>query len=165
MSRIFIERPRLAGVISILLVITGIICINIIPISQYPDIVPPQVQVSAYYPGADSETVEQLIAQVIEEAVNGVDNMMYMSSSSASDGSYSLTITFNLGTNPDMNVVNVQNKIKTAEAKLPESVTVQGVNVKKASSSMLMLMAFYSPNKTYDELFLTNYVKMNVYDE
>lgn len=130
-SKIFIDRPRLAIVISLLISIIGLMAISKIPSSQFPEIVPPQVSVSAFYPGANAETLESSVARPIEQAVNGVDGLMYMSSISANDGTYKLTVTFNIGTDPDINTVNVQNLVKTVENVLPEEVLRQGVNIKK----------------------------------
>ncbi|MDR2884304.1 MAG: efflux RND transporter permease subunit, partial [Deferribacteraceae bacterium] len=130
-SDVFIKRPRFAIVVSLVITIAGLLCIMNMPTAQYPDITPPVVSVSAIYPGADAETVESTVGQIIESAVNGVEGMMYMDSSSGNDGMYSLTVTFNLGTDSDMNSVNVQNRIKTIESQLPEEVMRLGVSVGK----------------------------------
>lgn len=163
-SKIFIDRPRFAVVISLVITIAGLLALIRIPVTQFPDIVPPQVNVMASYPGASAETLESSVAQLIEEAVNGVDNMLYMSSRSSGNGSYELTITFALGTDPDMNMVNVQNKLKKVESSLPDIVNRIGVEVDKSSSSMLKAIAFYSPDHSLDKLTLDNWVTANVVD-
>src|SRR5262245_31110307 len=163
-SSVFVERPRLAIVISIVISLAGVIAMQAIPIAQFPDIVPPQVQVTASYPGAGAEVVEATVAQPIESQVIGVDNMLYMKSTSGNDGSYTLTISFAIGTNPDINTVNVQNRVALAEPKLPEEVSRQGVNVKKKSSALLQVINLYSPKGSYDTLFLNNYATINILD-
>ena len=142
LSGIFIDRPRLAVVISLVITIAGLVAMTQIPVAQFPNIVPPQVSVTASYAGASAETVESTVGQPIESRVVGVDNMLYMKSTSGNDGSYTLTITFAVGTDPDINTVNVQNRVKLAEAQLPQEVRTQGVNVVKKSSAILQLIAF-----------------------
>jgi len=163
-SDLFIERPRLAIVISIVITLGGLISILGIPVAQLPDIVPPSVQVTASYPGASASVVESTVAQPLEAQVNGVDQMLYMKSNSANDGSYTLTVTFALGTDPDMNAVNVQNRVALAEPGLPEDVKRQGVSVKKKSTALLQVVALYSPKHSYDDLFLSNYATINIID-
>ena len=164
-SAIFIERPRLATVIAIVTTIAGLLSLLVIPIAQYPDIVPPQVSVTTTYPGASAAVVEATIAQPIESQVVGVDKMIYMKSVSGNDGSYSLKVSFELGTDPDINTVNVNNRAQVALAKLPEDVRRQGVTVKKVSSALLGVIALYSPAGTHDELFISNYATINLIDQ
>src|SRR5579871_3390153 len=164
-SAIFIARPRLATVIAVVTVIAGLLSLLAIPIAQYPDIVPPQVSVTTFYPGASAAVVESTIAQPIESQVVGVDKMIYMKSVSGNDGSYSLKVSFELGTNPDINTVNVNNRVQVALAKLPQDVQRQGVTVKKQSSALLGVISLYSPKQTHDELFISNYATINLLDQ
>src|SRR5262245_8292233 len=163
-SSVFIHRPRLAIVISIVISIAGVIALGALPVAQFPDIVPPQVGVTASYPGASAAAVEESVAQVIEAQVNGVDKMIYMKSTSGSDGSYSLNVTFQVGSDPDLNTVNVTNRVNQALAQLPPEVQRNGVTTKKASTSLLQVVAIYSPKGTRDALFLSNYAKINIVD-
>ncbi|HWX31874.1 MAG TPA: multidrug efflux RND transporter permease subunit [Steroidobacteraceae bacterium] len=164
LSAIFVDRPRLAIVIAIVITIAGALALLAIPFAQYPDIVPPQVSVTTVYPGANSAVVDGTVAQPIEAQLVGVDKMMYMKSVSGDDGSYTLTASFELGTNPDINTVNVNNRVQTALSSLPQEVQRQGVTVKKQSSALLGAIAFYSPKHSHDPLFLSNYVTINVLD-
>jgi hydrophobe/amphiphile efflux-1 (HAE1) family protein len=164
LSAIFVDRPRLAIVIAIVTTIAGALALYSIPIAQYPDIVPPQVSVTTFYPGANSAVVDQTVAQPIEAQVVGVDKMIYMKSVSGDDGSYTLTVSFELGTNPDINTVNVNNRVQIALSSLPQTVQQQGVTVKKKSSALLGVIALYSPKHTHDSLFLSNYVTINMLD-
>lgn len=157
-SRIFIERPRFAGVISIVLMLAGILAIFSLPIAQYPEVTPPQVIVHAVYPGASAEVLAATVAGPIEDAVNGVDDMIYMSSTSDSSGAYQLTVSFAVGTDPDMSQVKVQNRVAQAEPLLPAEVTQQGVTVQTKSSDTLGFVMVRSPGGTHDELFLSDYV-------
>ncbi|MCC4798268.1 RND transporter [Enterovibrio norvegicus] len=165
LSRFFIQRPKFALVISIILTLAGAIALLNLPVAEYPRISPPSVNVSAIYSGASAEVVEQAIADPIETSVNGVENMIYMSSKSANDGSYSLNVTFDIGTDPDMAQVNVQNRVAQIESKLPPEVRQVGVTVKKRSPDLLMVLNFYSPEGKYDDQFLVNYINLNVKDQ
>ncbi|MFC2252894.1 efflux RND transporter permease subunit [Labrys portucalensis] len=165
LSSVFVDRPRLAIVIAIITVIAGLLSLFVIPIAQYPDIVPPQVSVTTSYPGASADIIDATIAQPIEAQVVGVDKLMYMKSVSGNDGSYSLIGSFELGTDPDINTVNMNNRVQTAISKLPQDVQKQGVTVKKKSSALLGVLAIYSPKHTYDPLFISNYATINLLDD
>jgi hydrophobe/amphiphile efflux-1 (HAE1) family protein len=164
-SAVFVDRPRLAIVIALVITIAGLISISRIPVAQFPDIVPPQVQVTATYPGASAADVEASVAQPIEAQVVGVDKMLYMKSTSANDGTYNLTVSFALGTNPDINTVNVNNRVQTALAELPQEVQREGLTVQKASSAILEFVNFVSASGKQDTLFITNYITISVLDE
>ena len=165
LSRFFIQRPKFALVISIMLTLSGAIALLNLPVAEYPKISPPSVSVSAVYSGASAEVVEEAIADPIETSVNGVENMIYMSSKSANDGSYRLNVTFDIGTDPDMAQVNVQNRVAQIESKLPPEVRQVGVTVQKRSPDLLMVLNFYSPEGTFDDSFLVNYVNLNIKDQ
>ena len=139
-SAIFVDRPRLAVVIAVVITIAGLLALTRIPVAQFPDIVPPQVQVSAVYPGASAAVVEASVAQPIEAQVVGVDKMIYMKSTSANDGSYNLTVSFELGTDPDINTNAVNNRVQTALAQLPQEVQLEGLTVQKKSSAVLQFL-------------------------
>ncbi|MBW1931198.1 MAG: multidrug efflux RND transporter permease subunit [Deltaproteobacteria bacterium] len=162
-SRLFIERPRLAGVVSIVITL-GLIALLNIPVAQYPEISPPEIRVSAFYPGADAQTVADSVAAPIEAEVNGVENMLYMSSTCSNNGGYGLTVTFAVGTDPDVDQVNLQNRVQQAITRLPKEVVDQGVTVRRRSSDMLCVVNYFSPKGTRDKLFLSNYVSRNVSD-
>jgi HAE1 family hydrophobic/amphiphilic exporter-1 len=164
LSSVFVDRPRLAIVIAIVMVLAGLIAMTRIPVAQFPDIVPPQVSVTARFPGASADVVEATIAQPIEAQMNGVENMLYMKTVSGNDGSYSLNVYFTVGTNPDINTVNVQNRVSLAEPKIPIDVRKQGLTVRKQSPALLQMIAVYSPDGSRDALFLSNYTIINVID-
>src|ERR1700733_713812 len=163
-SGVFIDRPRLAVVVAILLTLAGALSVMRIAVSQFPDIVPPQVTVSTTFTGASAAVVEATVAQPIEAAVVGVDKMIYMKSASANDGSYSLTVSFELGTNPDIDTVNVNNRVQQAIARLPQEVQRTGLTVRKRSAAILEFLQFYSEGGKQDPLFISNYVTINVLD-
>jgi len=164
-SSVFIDRPRLAIVIAIVITIAGALAMLRIPVAQLPNIVPPQVTVTANYPGASAAVVESAVAQPIEAQVVGVDKMIYMKSVSGNDGSYSLTVSFDLSSDPDIDVVNVNNRVQTALSQLPPEVQLEGLTVQKRSTAVLQFLAFYSDSPKMDPLFITNYVLINVLDQ
>ena len=163
-SAIFVDRPRLAVVIALIITVAGLLALTRIPVAQFPDIVPPQVQVTANYPGASAAVVETTIAQPIEAQVVGVDKMIYMKSTSSNDGSYTLTVSFLLGSDPDINTVNVNNRVQTALAQLPAEVQLEGLSVQKKSSAILQFICLYSETGEQDPLFVANYAIINVLD-
>ena len=163
-SSVFVDRPRLAIVIAIIMTLAGALAMLRIPVAQFPDIVPPQVQVTTRYPGASASVVEATVAQPLEAQVNGADRMIYMKSNSGNDGSYGLTVSFELGTNPDINTVNVNNRVQAALSRLPQEVQRQGVTVQKRSSAILEFLAFSSEGAKQAPLFISNYVTINVLD-
>ncbi|MFG1304745.1 multidrug efflux RND transporter permease subunit [Xanthobacter autotrophicus] len=164
-SNVFIDRPRLAVVIAIVITLAGALALTRIPVAQLPDIVPPQVQVRATYPGASAEVLEATVAQPIESKVIGVDKMLYMKSTAGNDGTYTLGVSFTLGTDADINTVNVNNRVQTALSQLPAEVQATGVTVQKRSSSILQFITLFSPDNSRDMLFMTNYGTINILDE
>ena len=162
---LFIRRPRLAMVISLVITLAGLISLMVIPVAQYPNIASPTVRVTTSYSGANAETVEQSVAQPLEEAINGVTGMRYMQSTSANDGSYSLSVTFDISTNPDIDTVNVQNRANLAISKLPQDVRTNGLTIAKVSSDILQVFMFTSTNPAHDQLYLSNFVSLNILDE
>ena len=161
----FISRPVLATVISVILVILGAVGIFQLPITRFPDIAPPSVVVSASYPGASAETVGRSVAPPLEEAINGVENMTYMTSTSANDGSLSITVFFKQGTNADQAAVNVQNRVAQATSQLPAEVNQIGISTVKRQNSQIMLINLVSDVKEHDQIFLQNYAKINIVDD
>ena len=163
-SRFFIDRPIFAAVFSCFLVLAGLASMRTLPIAQYPEIAPPVVTVRAIYPGASAQVLEQTVAAPLENQINGVENMIFMSSNSGSNGLLEIQVTFEIGADADQAALNVNNRVKQAEARLPEEVRRQGVTVEKGSSAFLMVYAFYSPDGRFDDLYTSNYVTLNVLD-
>ncbi len=163
-SRFFIENPIFASVISIVIVMAGVVSVGVLPIAQYPEITPPTVEVKTTYPGASASVVAETVASPIEQEVIGVENMIYMSSVSASDGSYTLTVTFDVGTDLDLASILVQNRVTLAEPKLPEEVKREGINTKKKSPTILVFVSLFSPDGRFDELYMSNYATIRIRD-
>ena len=162
MSKFFIERPILANVIAIVTILLGAVCLYTLPVAQYPQIVPPTIQVTCSYAGASAEVVANTIGIPIEQAVNGVENSIYMQSTSGSDGSYTLTVTFAVGTDLGTSLVLVQNAVNAALPQLPEEVRSQGVNVRKVSTNILLIESLYSDDNRFSDTFLANYAIINL---
>ncbi|MGH7965306.1 MAG: efflux RND transporter permease subunit, partial [Candidatus Binatia bacterium] len=164
LSHFFIDRPIFATVLSVVIVIVGAVALLRLPIAQYPEVAPPTIQVTAIYPGANATVVADTVATPIEQEVNGVEGMLYMSSRSSNDGQMALTITFELGTDLDTAQVLVQNRVAIAEARLPEEVRRQGVTTKKRSPDLLMVVNLISPDGRYNQLYLSNYATLQIRD-
>ncbi len=164
-SKFFIERPVLANVLAILMVVIGAVALFGLPVAQYPDVVPPTVQVTTRYPGASARTVVDTVALPIEQQVNGVEGMIYMQSYAGADGSYSLTVTFKIGTDLNFAQVLVQNRVSSALSSLPQAVQVQGVNVQKRSTAILQIVTLTSPDARYDSLYMSNFATIRLKDE
>src|SRR5262245_21672845 len=164
-AKFFIERPVLANVIAILMVVVGLVCLYRLPVAQYPEVVPPTVQVTTRYPGASARTVIDTVALPIEQQVNGVEGMIYMQSYAAADGTYTLTVTFNIGTDLNFAQVLVQNRVSSALSSLPQPVQTQGVTVQKRSTAILQIVTLTSPDARYDSLYLSNYATIRLKDE
>ena len=162
MFKIFIQRPVLSTVISVIIVILGVLGLIELPISQYPDIAPPTVNVSASYTGANADVVLKSIVIPLEEQINGVENMTYMTSSASNDGTATITVNFKLGTNPDLAAVNVQNRVARATSLLPAEVTKSGVITAKRQASNVLIFSLYSDDPSYDQKFLQNYANINI---
>ncbi|ALM53157.1 efflux RND transporter permease subunit [Halomonas huangheensis] len=164
-ANFFIKRPIFASVLAIILTIIGAMSMRVLPIEQYPSVVPPTVSVSASFPGADAETVAQTVAAPLAEAINGVEDMLYMNSTSSDNGSMSLSVAFNIGTDGDINTINVNNRVQGALSQLPEAVQQQGVQVELRSSQILMLVSLISPTGDYNDIYMQNYATLNILDE
>ena len=164
LPKFFIHRPIFATVLSLLLLIAGLVSLFVLPIDQYPAITPPTVQVNAVYPGANAETIAQTVGIPIEQQINGVENMLYMSSTSSSSGAYQLTITFEVGTDIDMATVLVQNRVNIALNSLPSEVTQQGVTVQKQSSNIVLFITL-TGDSLYNQLYLSNYAQLHIVDQ
>src|SRR5215475_4007439 len=164
-SKFFIERPVLANVLAILMVVIGAVALFSLPVAQYPNVVPPTISVTTRYPGASARNVVDTVALPIEQQVNGVDGMIYMQSFSASDGSYTLTVTFKIGMDINFAQVLVQNRVSSALAQLPQQVQAQGVTVQQKSTAILLFVVLTSPDGRYDSLYLANYATINLKDQ
>ena len=161
----FLRRPIFSTVISLIITLVGAIAISVLPVEQYPDLTPPQVEVNATYTGASANVIAETVASLLESQINGVDNMIYMNSVSSGTGSMSLTVSFNVGTDPDQATIDVNNRVQLALAQLPQEVQRMGVSVLKKSSSMLQIIFLTSPDQRYNTIYLSNYALLNIVDE
>src|SRR5688572_17984674 len=164
LSKFFIDRPIFAGVLSLLMFLAGLIALRVMPISEYPEVVPPSVVVRAQYPGANPKVIAETVATPMEEAINGVEDMLYMSSQATADGLMNLTVTFKLGTDPDKAQQLVQNRVSQAEPRLPEEVRRLGVTTVKSSPDLTLVVHLLSPNSRYDITYLRNYAVLHIKD-
>ncbi|HXD88819.1 MAG TPA: efflux RND transporter permease subunit, partial [Urbifossiella sp.] len=165
MSHFFIDRPIFAAVVSIVITLAGILGLIRLPVAQYPEISPPAVSVAISYPGASAQVVADTVAAPIEQQVNGVEGMLYMSSQSGNDGTYSLTVTFEIGTDLNTALVVVQNRVMLAMPQLPTAVQLQGITIRKRTPDILLVISFYSPDRRYDTIYLSNFATIRVRDE
>src|SRR5688572_8335748 len=164
LSKYFVDRPIFAGVISLLILLCGLIALPMLPISEYPEVVPPSVVVTAQFPGANAKVIAETVATPLEEQINGVENLLYMNSQATSDGMLQLTVTFKLGTDADLAQQLVQNRVNQALPRLPEVTRSLGVTTVKSSPDLTMVVHLHSPNQRYDMLYLRNYAVLNVKD-
>ena len=164
-SHFFIDRPKFASVLAIIVLIIGSLAYFSLPVEQYPQIAPPTVQVVATYPGASAEVAAKTVATPLEQEINGVENMLYMSSQSTADGRVTITVTFKLGTDLDNAQVQVQNRVAIAEPRLPETVRRLGITTKKNSPDLMLVVNMYSPNGTYDQTYIANYAALQIRDQ
>src|SRR5262245_42396978 len=162
MSKFFIERPILANVLGIVTMVLGIVCLMNLPVAEYPNIVPPTIQVTTNYPGASASVVANTVGIPLEQGINGVQNATYMESTSGSDGSYTLTVTFSVGTDLDTSLSLVQNAANSALAQLPGGTQAQGITVRKVSPNILLVASLYSDDERFEEIFLSNYALINL---
>src|SRR5437762_3642608 len=163
-SRFFIDRPIFAGVVSLVFVILGVVSFGRLPIAQYPEIAPPVVNITGQYPGASADVVAATVVTPLEQQINGVENMLYVTSNSTGDGRFSIAVTFELGTNLDIAQVQVQNRVSIAQPRLPSDVRNIGVTVSKASPDLMMVVHLYSPDKSRNSLFISNYATLEITD-
>ena len=161
-SKLFIDRPRFAIVVSIVMVLLGLLALAVLPVSQYPEITPPQISLKTSYAGANAKVLVDTVAAPIENKINGVENMLYLSSTSDDSGNYNLTVTFNVGASPDISQVKVQNRLQQVTSELPSIVTEQGIDVTTRNPNVLGFLVLRSPNNTYSNLFLSNYAYENI---